>query len=127
MGLQDDSRAAYRQIAEDLRTAIIDGVLGPGDQLPTTAELMAKYEVANMTVQSALRVLREQDLIYSQQGRGTFVRTDINTADHDAPADTGSSAYEAIVGQLDAMSEAMTKMDQRIASLEATNQPEQSR
>ena len=44
MGLTDDSRAAYRQIAEDLRTAILDGRLSPGDQLPTTTELMATIE-----------------------------------------------------------------------------------
>ena len=124
MGLTDDSRAAYRQIADDLRTAILDGRLGPGDQLPTTNELMAKYEVANMTVQSALRVLREQNLIYSQQGRGTFVRTDINAAHVDPP--DGSGRYEAIVAQLDSMTEAMTEMDRRIAALEADRRAEQA-
>ncbi len=126
MGLTDDSRAAYQQIADDLRRAIRDGHLGPGEQLPTTAELMAKYEVANMTVQSALRVLREQNLIYSQQGRGTFVRTDVN-ADHlDTPSANGSSAYEAVVAQLDSMTEAMTEMDRRIAALEAAQQHQQA-
>ncbi len=127
MGLTDDSRAAYQQIADDLRSAIRDGHLDPGDQLPTTAELMAKYEVANMTVQSALRVLREQNLIYSQQGRGTFVRTDVNAAHLDAPSNqNGSAAYEAVVAQLDSMSEAMSEMDRRIAALEAAQQHQQA-
>ncbi len=122
MALQDDSRAAYRQIAEDLRSAIVDGRLGPGDQLPTTAELMTRYEVANMTVQSALRVLREQNLIYSQQGRGTFVRTDVDPKAINQASEDGSPAYQAIVAQLDSMSEAMTEMDRRLQALEAQNQ-----
>jgi DNA-binding transcriptional MocR family regulator len=43
-------------------------------RLPTRNELAKTYDVAPMTVQNALRELREEGLIVSRQGRGVFVR-----------------------------------------------------
>jgi GntR family transcriptional regulator len=67
-------RAAYVQIADDLRRQILDGDLRGGDQLPTEAELMADYGVSRIVVRQAMDTLRSEGLIVSQQGRGTFVR-----------------------------------------------------
>ena len=77
----NDSRNAYMQIADDLRGQIRQGTYGPGDKLPSTAELVDKYGVANMTVQFAMRTLREEGLVYGVRGKGTYVRTDIDEAD----------------------------------------------
>lgn len=77
----NDSRNAYSQIADDLRRQIRAGDYGPGDKLPSTAELVDRYGVANMTVQFAMRTLREEGLVYGVRGRGTYVRTDIVDTD----------------------------------------------
>ncbi|WP_194838561.1 GntR family transcriptional regulator [Nocardia sp. XZ_19_369] len=63
----------YLQIAEDLRTRIADGRFGPGSQIPTKASLMKDWNVALGTVDRALDELREQGLIETLQGRGSFV------------------------------------------------------
>jgi len=75
MGLDpDDPRPPYVQVANALRAAILTKVFKAGDKLPSRSELAKKYEVAPMTVQNALRELREEGLIVSRQGSGVYVR-----------------------------------------------------
>jgi DNA-binding transcriptional regulator YhcF (GntR family) len=62
------------QIANALRAAILTKQLAPGEQLPSGNELAKRYGVARMTVQQALRVLRDESLIVTRQGSGVFVR-----------------------------------------------------
>jgi DNA-binding transcriptional regulator YhcF (GntR family) len=62
------------QIANALRAAILTKQLAPGEQLPSGNELTKRYGVARMTVQQALRVLRDEGLIVTRQGSGVFVR-----------------------------------------------------
>lgn len=73
--LEDDPRPPYVQAAEVLRRQIQAGALKPGEKLPSARELQAKYGIASSTVQNALRVLKHEGLIYSVQGRGSFVRS----------------------------------------------------
>ncbi|MFE9567473.1 GntR family transcriptional regulator [Streptomyces sp. NPDC006692] len=68
-----DTRPPYRRVADVLREEIGRGVLRPGQQLPSHRELQERFEIANMTARSALRVLREEGLIYTVQGRGSYV------------------------------------------------------
>ncbi|MEU4800732.1 winged helix-turn-helix domain-containing protein [Actinosynnema sp. NPDC023587] len=70
----DDPRPPYVQVANALRAAILTKVFKAGDKLPSRAELAKKYDVAPMTVQNALRELRDKGLIVSRQGSGVFVR-----------------------------------------------------
>lgn len=65
----------YRQIADDLRTAIDDGTYAPGDRLPGENALMATYGVARMTARQALAVLQQEGLVAARKGAGVFVRT----------------------------------------------------
>ncbi|HXZ66569.1 MAG TPA: GntR family transcriptional regulator [Streptosporangiaceae bacterium] len=67
-------RAVYKQIADHLRAAIGRERLGPGDQLPSEAQLMAHYRVARMTARNALRLLQDEGLITAEHGRGVYVR-----------------------------------------------------
>lgn len=71
----DDSRPPYQQIASHLRAAILTHTIGPGEKLPSQAELAAEYGVAGMTVQRALSTLKDQGLIVSRQGSGAFARS----------------------------------------------------
>lgn len=72
--LEDDDRPPYVQAAEVLRSEIARGRLKPGDKLPSARTLQESYGIASSTVQNALRVLKAEGLIYSVQGRGSYVR-----------------------------------------------------
>jgi len=71
----DDPRPPYVQVANALRDSISSGTLHPGEKLPSGSELADRYGVARMTIQNALRVLRDEGLVVSRQGSGTFVRS----------------------------------------------------
>lgn len=64
-----------KQIAENIRSAIVDGSLKVDDQLPTEEVLAEKYNVSRPTIREALKRLAAQNLIRSRRGPsgGTFV------------------------------------------------------
>jgi len=70
----DDPHPPYQQVARDLRAAILTKRFGPGEKLPSGPELAKHYGVARMTVQQAIRLLRDEGLVVSRQGSGVFVR-----------------------------------------------------
>lgn len=70
----DDPRPPYQQVAASLKAAILTRRFEPGDKLPSQAELAERYGVARMTVQQALRILKDEGLVASRQGSGMFVR-----------------------------------------------------
>ncbi|OEJ36322.1 hypothetical protein BGK72_38850 [Streptomyces agglomeratus] len=63
----------YQRIVNDIRNQIASGHLQAGAQIPGIKALAEKYQVAAGTVQRALTELRTLGLIYSHQGRGSFV------------------------------------------------------
>lgn len=63
----------YVQIKETLRQRILDGVYAPHERLPSENELMALFGVSRITVRQALRDLHAEGLLFSAQGKGTFV------------------------------------------------------
>lgn len=69
-----DLRPRHQQIAAELRDLIMRGDLGPGAQLPSTAQLVAKYGVANATIQHALKALKDEGFLDSRVGKGVYVR-----------------------------------------------------
>jgi GntR family transcriptional regulator len=62
-----------RQLAALLRTKIESGELAPGAALPSIVALATEHQVATNTVQKALRILKDEGLIVSVAGYGTFV------------------------------------------------------
>lgn len=69
-----DTRPLYQQLASLLRGQIQSGELPPGARVPTESQLSAQYTASRNTVRQALDVLRNEGLVISQQGRGSFVR-----------------------------------------------------
>ncbi|WP_030421404.1 GntR family transcriptional regulator [Streptomyces sp. NRRL F-5065] len=84
--LDQDPRPPYVQAADVLRAAIRDGELGPGERLPSARELQRRFGIASSTVQNALRLLKEEGLIYSVLGRGSYVRAQDADAEHEEEA-----------------------------------------
>ena len=63
---------AYRQLAADLRQAVVAGRYPPGQRLPTEAELVAATRLSRQTVRRAFQELVSEGVIYRVRGRGTF-------------------------------------------------------
>ncbi|HEY7274334.1 MAG TPA: GntR family transcriptional regulator [Trebonia sp.] len=63
----------YRQLAEWIAAAVKSGDLAPGTPLPSEAQLADYAGVSVDTVRQALSVLREQGVIVTSQGIGSFV------------------------------------------------------
>ncbi|MGA4994725.1 GntR family transcriptional regulator [Nonomuraea bangladeshensis] len=64
----------YAQLVQALQRRIESGTYPPGSLLPSEHQLIQEFSVSRPTVVAALRVLREQGWIESQQGKGRFVR-----------------------------------------------------
>ena len=63
----------YRTIAEELRSQIESGDLGPGEQLQTEIELRERYGASRNTVRDAIKLLTTLGLVETRPGQGTFV------------------------------------------------------
>ncbi len=62
-----------REICRQLRQAIADGRLGPGDALPPTRHLARRLSVSRMTVSVAYETLAAEGFVTARVGAGTFV------------------------------------------------------
>jgi len=71
-----DTRPLYQQLASLLREQIRGGKLPPGARVPTEGELSERFSTSRNTVRLALDVLRNEGLVISHQGRGSFVRAE---------------------------------------------------
>ncbi|MBM7167470.1 winged helix-turn-helix transcriptional regulator [Streptomyces sp. G44] len=76
----------YQRIVQDVRDKIRLGQLTAGAKLPSTRELSEEYGVAAGTVQRALTELRAAGLVYSHQGRGSFVTETASETTEDSTA-----------------------------------------
>jgi GntR family transcriptional repressor for pyruvate dehydrogenase complex len=60
-------------IAELILQSIIDGTLAPGDSLPPEGDLAEKFGASRLTIREAVRILRTQNVVKINRGRGTEV------------------------------------------------------
>lgn len=74
----------YLQIAENLKERILNKEFPCGTSLPAESRLAASYDVTHLTLRKSLQILKEQNLIVQQHGRGTYV-----TYSHDAVLKVG--------------------------------------
>ena len=63
----------YTQLVDRIKHMIASGALEPGDQLPTVRQMAAELRVNFNTIARAYRILDEEGVISTQQGRGTYV------------------------------------------------------
>jgi 2-aminoadipate transaminase len=71
---RNGERSLTEQMVDAFSTAIGSGELAVGEKLPPTRELAEIAGVNHLTAVRVYRRLREQGLVTSQVGRGTFVR-----------------------------------------------------
>ncbi len=63
----------YTQIVNQIQSQLANGILKPGDQLPTVRGLAQELRVNFNTIARAYRILDEVRIISTQQGRGTYI------------------------------------------------------
>lgn len=64
----------WRQLAALLREQIESGELPPGGRVPSIMQLSQEHGIATVTVRKALDALKEEGLIETTSGYGTFVK-----------------------------------------------------
>ncbi|MCX7839945.1 MAG: GntR family transcriptional regulator [Anaerolineae bacterium] len=77
MDIRIDSDSAvpiYLQIVNSIKHQVATGRLKPGTQLPTVRELATTLRINPNTVARAYEILDQDNVITTQQGRGTYVR-----------------------------------------------------
>ena len=68
----DSDVHGYRQLADQLAQKIASGEIVT--RLPSLTELCDASGLSMSSVQHAIKVLKDEGLVYSVKGRGTFVR-----------------------------------------------------
>jgi GntR family transcriptional regulator len=63
----------YRQVIDQVKSAIATGALEPGDRLPTVRQLAVDLSINPNTVSRAYTELELTGLVETQMGSGTFV------------------------------------------------------
>lgn len=107
--------ARYLHIASDLRTKISDGTFPVGEKLPSTAELMRRYEASNTAVRAAIKELTIEGLVVGQQGRGVYVQ---NKPASISPSADLASVTSQIEGLRATFEDATRQLDDRLTALE---------
>lgn len=69
--------APYLQVARILQGRILQGLYPPDERIPSESELMSEFEIGRTTARKAVAWLREQELVETDKGRGTFVKKDL--------------------------------------------------
>jgi GntR family transcriptional regulator len=69
-----DPTPLYVQLARVLRKRIASGELEPRSTLPSETYLQQEHEVSRGTVRMAIAILRDEGLVITIGGRGTFVK-----------------------------------------------------
>src|SRR5271168_3953671 len=74
--LELDAQSAtplYRQLHEQIRSAILGGRMVRGERIPPTRELAQSIGLNRATITAAFDVLESEGLIRREVGRGSFV------------------------------------------------------
>jgi GntR family transcriptional regulator len=69
-----DARPLQVRVADEIRLKIETGEYAPGQQLPTLDELAEQYMCSLAVIRKALDLVRQQGLVTTVHGKGSFVR-----------------------------------------------------
>jgi len=76
VGVKDDGRPLFLQIAEKIENSIVDGSLAADTQAPSTNELAAFHRINPATAAKGINQLVADGILYKKRGIGMFVATD---------------------------------------------------
>lgn len=68
-----DRSPIYRQLADRLRSLLVEGVFRDGDALPSVRQIASQQQINPLTVSKALQILVDDDLVEKRRGLGMYV------------------------------------------------------
>ena len=72
----------YRQLAAILRARILGGRLTPGHVIPSENTLQQEFGVSRNTSRRSIAILRDEGLVVTVPGRGTYVVSEAELVKH---------------------------------------------
>ena len=69
----DDPLPQFEQLIEQIKAAVIAGILKPSDSLPSIRQLANDLELNNKTVAKAYKLLERDSVIETKGYRGTYI------------------------------------------------------
>lgn len=72
----DERSPIYRQIADQIRADVLNGVLEPGKQIMSTNAYAAFHRINPATAARAFQELVEEGVLYKRRGVGMFISSD---------------------------------------------------
>ena len=69
----NDNAPIYRQLKERVIGMMLDGLLKPGDALPSVRQVAADYQLNPITVSRAYQELVDETLVEKRRGMGMYV------------------------------------------------------
>jgi len=69
----NDNAPIYRQLKERVVGMMLDGLLKPGDALPSVRQIAADYQLNPITVSRAYQELADEELVEKRRGLGMYV------------------------------------------------------
>jgi GntR family transcriptional regulator len=69
----NDNAPIYRQLKDRVVGMMLDGILKPGDALPSVRQIAAEYQLNPITVSRAYQELADEALVEKRRGLGMYV------------------------------------------------------
>lgn len=115
----DDPMPLFSQLVGQIKQAIIDDKIQPGDPLPSIRQLANDLQLNSKTVAKAYKLLERDSLIQAKGYRGTFVHPD---AKNNSGVDLSGWLKSSLLGVVKEFRDAgITDSEIRIAFSEAMN------
>ena len=73
-----DGAPIYRQLKDRVVAMLLDGLLKPGDALPSVRQVAAEYQLNPITVSRAYQELADDQLVEKRRGLGMYVTDGAN-------------------------------------------------
>lgn len=73
-----DRKPIYEQLIDNIKSLVLHGILKPGEQLPGVRTLAVELAINPNTIQKSYAELERQGIIYTLQGRGSFVSDNVS-------------------------------------------------
>lgn len=68
-------RHISEEVFDQIKSAILDGTLKPGDKLPPEREMMKQLGVSRIPIREALKLLANMGFVETKQGGGSYIRS----------------------------------------------------
>lgn len=73
MSLRQNTKPLYLLVIDKIKQDIENGIIKPGNRLPSEFELAKELGVSRATLREALRILEDENVVIRKHGVGTFV------------------------------------------------------